>query len=95
MCAVYHRTANGTHEVTGNTNATLVTNNVDLFQLDGKHYLVSVDHYSGYFELDVLKNTTASTVIRAMKRNLRDMESLKNVSATMAHSSIVRQGIWV
>lgn len=42
---------------------------VDLFQLDGKHYLVSVDHYSDYFELDVLKNTTASTVIRAMKRN--------------------------
>ena len=36
---------------------------VELFQLDGKHYLVSVDHDNDYFELDVLKNTTVSTVI--------------------------------
>ena len=42
---------------------------VELFQLDGKHYLVSVDHDNDYFELDVLKNATASTVIRAMERN--------------------------
>ena len=28
-----------------------------------------VDHYSDFFELDSLRNTTASTVIRAMKRN--------------------------
>ena len=33
----------------------------DLFKLDGRHYLVTVDHY--------LKSTVASTVIRAMKRN--------------------------
>ena len=43
---------------------------VDLFALDGKQYLVMVDHYSNYFELEPLRNAAASTVIKAMKRNL-------------------------
>ena len=34
---------------------------VDLFALDGKQYLVMVDHYSDYFELESLRNVTAST----------------------------------
>lgn len=42
---------------------------VDLFSFDGKDYLVTVDHYSDFFELDSLRNTTSNTVIRAMKRN--------------------------
>ena len=42
---------------------------VDLFALDGKQYLVMVDHYSDYFKLESLRNVAASTVIRAMKRN--------------------------
>ena len=42
---------------------------VDLFALDGKQYLVMVDHYSDYFELKSLRNVAASTVIIAMKRN--------------------------
>ena len=42
---------------------------VDLFHLDGKNYLVTIDHYSDFFELDSLTNTYAKTVIRAMKRN--------------------------
>ena len=41
----------------------------DLFQLNGNNYLVMVDHYSDYIELDSLSgNTTANSVIRAMKR---------------------------
>ena len=41
----------------------------DLFQLDGNNYLVMVDHYSDYTELDSLStNTSANAVIRAMKR---------------------------
>ena len=41
----------------------------DLFQLDGNNYLVMVDHYSNYIELDSLSgNTSANSVIRAMKR---------------------------
>ena len=42
---------------------------VDLFALDGKQYLVMVDYYSDYFELEQLRNVAASTVIRALKRN--------------------------
>ena len=41
----------------------------DLFQLDGSNYLVMVDHYSDFFELDPLGgNTSANGVIRATKR---------------------------
>ena len=40
----------------------------DLFQLDGNNYLVMIDHYSDYIELDSLSgNTSANTLIRAMK----------------------------
>ncbi|XP_028394422.1 uncharacterized protein K02A2.6-like [Dendronephthya gigantea] len=42
---------------------------VDLFQLDGKTYLVTVDHYSDFIEIDWLKNTSAMAVINAMKKN--------------------------
>ena len=41
----------------------------DLFQLDGSNYLVMVDHFNDFFELDPLGgNTSANAVIRAMKR---------------------------
>ena len=42
---------------------------LDLFSLDGKDYLVTVDHYSDFFELDALKSTNANTVIQKMKKN--------------------------
>ena len=45
------------------------TISVDLFQLEGKNYIVMVDHYSEFIELDYLKNTTANVVIKAMKKN--------------------------
>ena len=41
----------------------------DLFQLNGSNYLVLVDHYSNYIELEPLRNTSAVAVIRAMRRN--------------------------
>ena len=41
----------------------------DLFQLNRNNYLVMVDHYSDYIELDSLsRNTTAHSVIRAIKQ---------------------------
>ena len=42
---------------------------VDLFQLDGKQYLVSVDHYSDFIEIDLLRNTSATATINATKKN--------------------------
>ncbi len=41
----------------------------DLFTLHNKSYLVTVDFYSDYFELDELEDTTATTVINATKRH--------------------------
>lgn len=43
----------------------------DLFEIDGTHYLVMVDYYSNYIELDNLeKDTRASNVIRHIKQNI-------------------------
>ena len=39
----------------------------DLFSLEGKDYLVTVDYYSRYFEVDALPDTRSSTVIRKLK----------------------------
>ena len=47
---------------------------VDLFQLDGKQYLVSVDHYSDFIDIDLLRNTSATAVINAMKKNFARLE---------------------
>ena len=40
---------------------------VDLFTLNQRDYLVTVDYYSGYWELDRLHNTNSGTVVRKLK----------------------------
>jgi uncharacterized protein YnzC (UPF0291/DUF896 family) len=40
---------------------------VDLFTLSNVNYLILVDYFSGYFEVDDLRDTLAMTVIRRMK----------------------------
>ena len=39
----------------------------DLFFLDSRHYLVMVDYYSNYIEVDYLSTTTSTAVIHKMK----------------------------
>ena len=39
----------------------------DLFELQGKHYLLLVDYFSRYVEVSKLTSTTANAVITAMK----------------------------
>jgi len=39
----------------------------DLFELYGKQYLILVDYYSGFFEVDALIKTTSSRVIECCK----------------------------
>lgn len=40
----------------------------DLFEWDNQTYLVTVDSYSGFFDIDKLTNTTSATVIMKLKR---------------------------
>ncbi|KAJ8332978.1 hypothetical protein SKAU_G00418740 [Synaphobranchus kaupii] len=40
----------------------------DIFEWNGQHYLVLVDSYSGWFEIDLLRNMTSTTVITKLKR---------------------------
>ena len=39
----------------------------DIFTLDGKDYLVTIDYYSNFWEVDRLPNTKASTTILKLK----------------------------
>ncbi|XP_021364173.1 uncharacterized protein K02A2.6-like [Mizuhopecten yessoensis] len=39
----------------------------DLFYFDQKNYLITVDYFSNYWEIDYLQDTTSKTVIRALR----------------------------
>ncbi|XP_051984856.1 uncharacterized protein K02A2.6-like [Xyrauchen texanus] len=41
----------------------------DIFEWNGQHYLVLVDSYSGWFEIDKLHDLSSSTVITKLKRH--------------------------
>ena len=41
----------------------------DLFEFESSNYLVTVDHYSDFIELDELDNTLSSTVVKCSKSN--------------------------
>ena len=64
----------------------------DLFTLGDESYLVTVDYYSDYFELDLLSDTTAESVINATKRHfarhgIADMVTDKGPQYSSAHFS--------
>ena len=42
----------------------------DIFELDGQTYLLTSDAYSGWFEIDNLQNSKATTVIKKMKMHI-------------------------
>ena len=42
----------------------------DLFEVDGRNYLLLVDYYSGFFELDYLSDTTSKSVISKIKSQI-------------------------
>ena len=64
----------------------------DLFTLGDENYLVTVDYYSDYFELDFLSDTTAESVIDASKRHfarhgIADMVTDNGPQYSSAHFS--------
>ena len=44
---------------------------VDLFELDGGDYLLTIDYYSGYFEVDRITTTTSNFQLS----NLHDLQA--------------------
>lgn len=46
----------------------------DLFQLNGKDFLVVIDYYSNYTEIEQLHHTTMNDMINYMKRVFQGME---------------------
>ena len=40
---------------------------MNLFELDGKHYIVEIDYFMGYFELVELRSETADSIINVLK----------------------------
>ena len=43
---------------------------VDLFDLNGTEFVVTVDYYSSFFEVDKLRNKTAEEVVKKLKAQL-------------------------
>ena len=41
----------------------------DIFTLDDKNYLCTVDYYSGFFEVDQLHSKTGTVIIKKLKRH--------------------------
>ena len=40
---------------------------MDLFELGNQHFLITVDYFSNFWEVDKLERTTSKEVIRKMK----------------------------
>ena len=38
-----------------------------MFELDGKDYMITVDYFSNFWEINRLENTKSSTVIKKLK----------------------------
>ena len=60
----------------------------DLFEWDANIYLVLVDSFSGWFEVDRLYTTTSMAVINKLKLTSLDLEFRRNLGVTTVHSTL-------
>ena len=51
----------------------------DLFMLNNQNYLVTIDYFSDYWELDILPDTTSETIVTCLGY-------LRQYSQTMVHN---------
>ncbi len=63
----------------------------DLCEFSGRHFLILVDYYSNFIEVDCLRDINSDQIIKMLvKPNLHDMEYLTSSFQTMALSSPVK-----
>ena len=60
---------------------------VDLFELNKKEFMVTVDNYSNFWEINRLTSTTSAVIILKLKTILHGMVALTTWSVAMARSS--------
>ena len=57
----------------------------DLFEFDGQGYLVTVDYFSYFFEIDRLYSTTALSIIRKFKAHMATYGIPNEVISNQGH----------
>ena len=62
----------------------------DLYSLEGKNFLITVDAHNGYWEVDELSQPTAANIISKTKQQFARYGNQIESTATMVRSSIVR-----
>lgn len=62
----------------------------DLFEFESKTYLLTVDYYSKFIEVDRLQDLGSKATIELLKGNLADMAYLKKYEVTGVRSSPLR-----
>ena len=60
----------------------------DLFQFQNKDYLVTIDYFSNFFEIDYLSTTTSNTVIKKLKGHMARILAL-------AHTHIIFKTLYL
>jgi len=60
----------------------------DLFEIKGRHYLVTVDYLSLFFEIDYLPDTTSQTVITKLKHHFARHGIPMLLSVMVVHSTL-------
>ena len=61
---------------------------VDLFELDDKDYMITVDYFSNFWEIDRLENTKSSTVIQKLKAHFARYGSSCVVAVSYTHLTL-------
>ena len=69
MHHIFHSTVERAAFKPQSTKPSLGKNGTNLFQFQNKDYLVTVDYFSNFFEIDYLSTTTSNTAIKKLKRH--------------------------
>ena len=60
----------------------------DLFLWNGQEYIIVVDYYSRFWEIERLRKTDSSVIIQKLKADFPGMVFLKWLEVTMVHNTV-------